>query len=153
MKCQQKFIVTSAHVLWSCVIKYLSLQRHLGQKRNWLQITPRDLQHHEHIKVSRDRFNSQKGSPFCNRLGNASKSVVFWRKTGRRKSENEQGKEGMQAWSGHLWKAVSFSCHLLQFLEIFPFRSPVGVQVQSGFSVFFSCDTWIQESIPCSFVM
>lgn len=38
--------------------------------------------------------------------------------------------------------------NLLQFLEIFIFRSPLGVQVQLGFGAFFRCDTWIQESFP-----
>lgn len=39
----------------------------------------------------------------------------------------------MQTWSGHLGKYVSFSCHLLPFLEIITFRSPDSVQVQPGF--------------------
>lgn len=70
---------------------------------------------------------------FCKGLGN-----VF-QKREQRKSENEIGKEG------HLGKDIS--CHLLQFLEIFIFRSQSGMQVQSGFGAFFSCDIWTQESI------
>ena len=35
------------------------------------------------------------------------------------------------------WESCLLICHLLQFQEIFPFRSPDGVQVWSGFDAFF----------------
>lgn len=74
----------------------------------------------------------RKVSPFYKRLRNTDKGIDFPRNRGQRKHENEQGKDGTQAWSSHLWEAVSFSCRLLQFLEIFIFASPVSVQVSQG---------------------
>lgn len=48
------------------------------------------------------------------------------------------------------WGTCLIRCYLLQFQEILIFRSSDGVQVQSGFGVFFRCVTWIHESIPWS---
>lgn len=80
------------------------------------------------------RWQSQvrKVSPFLKGLRNTDKGIDFPRNRGQRKHENEQGKDGTQAWSSHLWEPVSFSCRLLQFLGIFIFASPVSVQVSQG---------------------
>lgn len=69
-----------------------------------------------------------------------------------RRSKSEQRWKDLQAWARHLGKAVSVRCHLLQFLEVFTFRSSIDVQVQLGSCVYFRCDTWIQESILWSLV-
>lgn len=78
---------------------------------------------------------SQKGFPFFKGLRNTDQGIDFPRNRGQRKHENQQGKDGTQAWSSHLWEPVSFSCRLLQFLEIFIFTSPVSVQVSQGLAL------------------
>lgn len=50
------------------------------------------------------------------------------------------------------WENCLIGCWLLQFQEIYNFKSLDGVQVQSGWDPFFRCVTWFQESICWSFV-
>lgn len=54
------------------------------------------------------------------------------------------------AWPICLEKAVSFGCCLLQFLDIFNFKSLSVVQVQSAFGAFFRFDMQIQKSTAWS---
>lgn len=80
-----------------------------------------------------ERSNNKKCFPFCSRLGNANKSVVFLRK---REKVNNREKKVHGPGPVILGNLLSASV-----LKIFIFRSSVGVQVQSGFGAFFRCDT------------
>jgi len=83
-----------------------------------------------------------KDVPFLPRLGKCR-----WALSSHERSYSEKD---IQTYFAHLGKAV-VRC-LLQFQEIFTFKSPDDVQIQSRFGAFFRGVTETQESVPWSSV-
>lgn len=67
-------------------------------------------------------------SHFCKSLGNIEHFLFIKEKVVRKR-------DTVLVWT--LWESGLIRYHLLQFQEIFTFRSPAGVQIQSGFVAFF----------------
>lgn len=74
---------------------------------------------------------SKEESSICKVVGNAGRAFSFHK---REAASSEKKNTGLvqTSWESHLVR-----CHLLRFQWIFIFRSPDGVQIQSGFGPFF----------------
>jgi len=81
----------------------------------------------------------RKVSPSCSRLRNMGKTIVFPKKGARNKLRSSSRKKVYRPGSLILEKRSPSS--VMCFNSWKSFRTPVDVQVQSGFGAFFKCDT------------